>query len=227
MKLGLKTILLVACALGAAALFLVLPFMVLDAPLEQQLFFNQKIFYYHVPAAMLVFAGGALCGIASVGYLVTRKPAWDDFAAVGGDMAVVFGAIMMTTGPIWAKAAWGTWWVWDARLTTALLLWMIFLAYALIRRFGGAGHERLAAGVAIFGLVDIPLVYFAVNFWRTQHPTNEVIGTLPPQLRGVFRLAQLGYLLLFILFYATLYAIKRGERRAHDAHETAADLGLE
>jgi heme exporter protein C len=117
--------------------------------------------------------------------------------------------------------------VWEARLTSSLLLWMIFIAYALIRRFGGAGSERLAAGLAIFGMVDVPLVYFAVNFWRTQHPTNKVISTLPPEMRGVLNISFVSYILLFTVLFAMLYSLKRGERRAHEAHETAADLGLE
>ena len=162
----MKTIAYVLCALGAAAGFVVLPSLVFRAPLAYELYVNQKIFYYHVPSAIVMFIAVFVAGIASVGYLITRKPTWDDAAAAGGDLVVLFGAIMLTTGPIWAKVAWGTWWVWDARLTSSLLLWMIFIAYALVRRYGGPGAARLSAGLAVFGMADVPLVYFAVNFWK-------------------------------------------------------------
>jgi heme exporter protein C len=222
----MKTILYILCALAAAAGFIALPFLVFRAPLAYELFVNQKIFYYHVPAAIMMFIAVFVAGIASVGYLVTRKPGWDDSAAAGGDLVLVFGALMLTTGPIWGKVAWGVWWVWDARLTSSLLLWMIFVAYALVRRYGGPGSARLSAGLAVFGMADVPLVYFAVNFWKTQHPTNNVIPTLGPGMREPFLVANLAYLLLFILLYAARKAVRAGERRLHETHDLAADAGL-
>lgn len=223
----MKRILLVGAALGAAAIFIMLPGRVFDAPLELELWFNQKIFYYHVPAAMLMFLGTFVCGIASIGYLWKRKPGFDDVAATAGDMVVLFGAIVLTTGPIWAKAAWGVYWVWEARLTLSLLLWMIFVAYAIVRRYGGPGSERLAAGLAVFGMVNVPLVYFAVNFWRTQHPTNKVVASLPPEMRSVLNLAFLGYLLLWLVLFFTHLSMRRAQRRIHAAEDTAAELGIE
>src|SRR5688572_13484259 len=122
----MKKPVLIGCALGAAAAFIALPFFVmLRAPLAYELYFNQKIFYYHVPAAAVSMVAVFVAGIASIGYLKTRKPAWDDTAAAAGDLVVIFGAVMLTTGPIWGRVAWGVWWVWDARLTSTLLLWMI------------------------------------------------------------------------------------------------------
>jgi heme exporter protein C len=227
MKSPIKTGIIVVCALGAIAGFGVLPFLVMGAPLEQQLYFNQKIFYYHVPAAAMMFLAVFVCGGASLGYLIKRKRAWDDVAWAAGDLVVVFGAIVLTTGPIWAKAAWGTWWVWEARLTSSLLLWMIFIGYALVRRYGGPGSERLAAGLAFFGVIDVPLIYFAVNFWRTQHPTNNVVSTLPPDMRSVLNVAFLSYLCLFVLLMAMHLSVKRSERRLNEAEDTAADLGME
>ena len=152
----MKTILLAICALGAIACFLALPFLVMvEAPLEYGLFFNQKIVYYHAPAAIMMF-GTAICtGLASVMYLWRRKPEWDDLAAASGDMTVLLGAVVLTTGPIWGKIAWGTYWVWDARLTQSLLLWMIFVAYALVRRYGGPSSHRLA-GLRLCGSVTEP-----------------------------------------------------------------------
>jgi heme exporter protein C len=223
----MKTALLWFCAVGAAVGFVALPFLVLDrAPLAYELYFNQKIFYYHVPAAWMMFLSVFVSGIASVLYLVRRRPEHDDLAAAAGDLVVLFGGIVLTTGPIWGKIAWGTWWVWDARLTSSLLLWMIFVAYALIRRYGGPGSARLAAGLAVFGMADVPLVYFAVNFWKTQHPTNNVVPTLRGDMLDALLVAAIAYLLLYIVFLVARRSVHAGERRLAAAHEQAADMGI-
>lgn len=219
-------ILVAICAISASAILIALPFAVMDAPLAYELFLNQKIFYYHVPAAIITFLSVFVAGIGGAGYLVTRKPSWDDLAAAAGDLVIVFGAIMLTTGPIWARNAWGVWWVWDARLTQSLLLWMIFVAYGLVRRYGGPGAARLSAGLAVFGMVDVPLVYFAVNFWKTQHPTNNVIPSLTPPMLTPFLLALAGYFLLYLVLLIARRAVLAGERRLHAVHELAIDTGI-
>ncbi len=218
---------IVVCAFLAMAAFIALPFLVmLQAPLAYDLYFNQKIFYYHVPAAWVMFLSVFVCGGASIAFLSTRQPKWDDLAAAAGDLVAIFGAIVLTTGPIWARVAWGPWWVWDARLTSSLLLWMIFVAYALIRRYGGPGSDRLAAGVALFGMADVPLVYFAVNFWKTQHPTNSVVPTLIAGMREAFFVGLIAYTLLYVVLVAARNRVRQGERRLHDLNELAADAGL-
>jgi heme exporter protein C len=222
----MKRALMWILALVAAAGFIALPFLVMSAPLELELYFSQKIFFYHVPAATMMFVSAFVCGIAAIGYLVTRKAEWDDLAAAGGDLTVIMGAIVMTTGPIWGKVAWGTWWVWDARLTQSLLLWMIFIAYALVRRYGGPGSARLSAGLAVFGMVDVPLVYFAVNFWKTQHPTNTVVPSLEASMRPAFYTGMFAYLFLYIVLLAARRGVRAGERRVAAAHDHAADMGL-
>lgn len=222
----MKTTLYVVCAVLAIAGFATLPFLVFfHAPLAYELFFNQKIFYYHVPAAWVMFLSVFVCGIASVGFLATRKPAWDDVASAAGDLVALMGAIVLTTGPIWARSAWGAYWVWEARLTLSLLLWMIFLAYALVRRYGGPGSERLAAGLAVFGMADVPLVYFAVNFWKTQHPSNKVVPSLPPAMMQTFLVGMFAYTLLYVVLIGVRIQVGRGERRLHAAEDTALDLG--
>jgi heme exporter protein C len=222
----MKLALVIACAAGAAVLFLVLPFLVAGAPLANDLYVNQKIFYYHASSGWVMFTAVFVCGIASVGYLRTRKPGWDDTAGAAGDLVVAFGLITLTTGPIWGRAAWGVWWVWDARLTSSLLLWMIFVAYALIRRYGGPGSERLAAGLAVFGTADVPLVYFAVNFWKTQHPSNSVVPTLEKGMAGTWWLAVLAMHLIFVVLLVARRSVREGERRLHAAHDLALDAGV-
>jgi heme exporter protein C len=223
----LRRVLVLACAAGAAFGFLVLPGLVFDAPLAYNLFFTQKIFYYHVPAAILMFTAAITSGVAAAGYLKTRKGGWDDVAAAAAWLTVIFGAITLTTGPIWAKPAWGKYWVWEARLTTALLLWLIFVAYGIVRRFGGPGSDRLASGLAVFGAINVPLVYYSVNVWRTMHPTTDVIPTLVPEMMKPFLLGTLAYHLLFVVLLAARAAVLRAERRLENAQELALDAGVE
>jgi heme exporter protein C len=221
----MRAVLYLLCAAGAVAGFLILPFRLLDAPLDYQLYFNQKIFYYHVPAAFMMFLSVFVAGIASIGYLSTRRPGFDDTAAAAADLVVVFGGVVMVSGPIWAKAAWGVWWVWDARLTSSLLLWMIFIAYALLRRYGGPGSERLGAGLALFGMVNVPLVYFAVNFWKTQHPSNTVVPGLPPGMRGPFLIGVLTFLCLFFVLLFARLGVGRRDRQLAAVTDLAVETG--
>jgi len=196
-----------------------------EAP-TQSLFFNQKIFYWHVPHAMLLFALVFICGIASAGYLKNRKGSWDDVALAGGELAVVYGAIVLGTGMIWGRAAWGVWWQWDMRLTTSLLLWMVMLGYVLVRRFGGAGSERLAAGLAVFGMIDVPLIYFSVKIWNTVHPKAEVVQTLDPAMKPAFWLSFLAIAMLLGLITLLRVVVASGERSVRELRERAIDGGL-
>ncbi len=92
---------------------------------------------------------------------------------------MLFGAFTLVTGPLWARKAWGVWWVWDARLTSSLMLFMIFVAYLLLRKYGGPGSDKLGAGMALFGMANVPFIYVSVNVWRTLHPPTSVVPTLP------------------------------------------------
>ncbi|HTM19683.1 MAG TPA: cytochrome c biogenesis protein CcsA, partial [Kofleriaceae bacterium] len=166
------------------------------APIDQKLLFSQKIFYWHVPNAMMLFATVFVCGIASILYLRKRKPEWDDVAGAAGALGVMLGAITLVSGSIWGRAAWGVWWQWDQRLTTSLLLWMLMVGYVLVRTYGGAGSERLAAGLAIFAMADVPLIYLSVFIWKTVHPKASVVPTLGAHMRVTFWLS----VLLFLLF---------------------------
>ena len=112
---------------------------------------------------------------------------------------MLFGLIVLMTGPLWARKAWGVWWEWDARLTSSLLLWMIFLAYLLVRRYGGPGSEKLAGAMALFGMANVPFVYVSVNYWRTIHPKTTVIMTLGPGMRGAFWFCVLSFGGLYVL----------------------------
>ena len=180
-------------------LFAAAPLVVASAPFEQTMGLVQKIFYYHVPSAMMMFISAFVCGIASAVFLFRKSPKADRLALAAGELVVLFGAIVLTTGPLWARKAWGVWWEWDARLTSSLLLWMIFLAYLLVRRFGGPGSEKLAAAMALFGMANVPFVYVSVNYWRTIHPKTSVIMSLDPSMRGAFWFCVAAFAGLYVL----------------------------
>jgi heme exporter protein C len=166
------------------------------------------------------------CGITSAGFLKNRNGSWDDIAVATGEIAVVYGAIVLVTGSIWGRAAWGKWWVWDMRLTTSLLLWLVMVGYVIVRRFGGAGAERLAAGLAVFGMVDVPLIYFSVKIWNTLHPKAEVVSSLGPGMRGTYWLSVLTIALLCTLLIVVRVSLARAERQLRDVRERGLDAGL-
>lgn len=182
----------------AAVMFARAPFMIDAAPIESTMGLVQKIFYFHVPSAMLTFLGAFCCGIGSFIYLFRRSRTADHVAVAGAELAVLFGLIVLVTGPLWARKSWGVWWPWgDVRLTMTLVMWMVFVAYLLLRRFGGAGSEVLASAVGVFGTALVPFVYISVNYWRTIHPTTRVVPSLPPEMRAPFYWCILTFLALF------------------------------
>ena len=180
----------------AAAMFAYAPIMILNAPYEATMGLVQKIFYFHAACGMAMFLSAFVSGIGSALFLFTRKPAADRWAVAGAEVTVIIGLIVMVTGPLWARKAWGVWWQWDARLTSTLVMWMIFNAYLLLRRYGGPGSERLAAAVALFGMANVPFVYWSVNVWRTLHPKTSVIPSLQPGMRGTFWFCVVAFLLV-------------------------------
>jgi heme exporter protein C len=215
-------VILVALALAAAVYaFARAPQLIVDAPLAEQLFFNQKIFYYHVPSAWMMFLSVYVCAVASVIYLWRRSPRADAIAVAAGELVVLFGLIVLTTGPIWGRAAWGKWWVWDARLTSSLLLWIVFLGYSLVRRFGGAASASLAAALALFGAADVPLIWFSVKLWRTLHPENTVVASLAPAMRPALYTALLGFLGLYL---GLLWLRARLEGATHELEQLRLDV---
>ncbi|EDM74527.1 cytochrome c assembly protein [Plesiocystis pacifica SIR-1] len=151
----------------------------LMTPIEREMGTAQKIFYFHVPLAWICMLFAMVCGIAAAVQLRRRSERAEALAVAAGEMTVLAGLGVLITGPIWGDATWGTPWTGDARQVSTALLWMIFVAYLLVRRFGPANSERLAAALAIFGAIDVPIIYYAVKIWKTTHPSNTVVGSLP------------------------------------------------
>jgi heme exporter protein C len=182
----------------AGFIFMTAPILIMRARYESTMGLVQKIFYFHMPPAMLMLLSAIFCGLISMLYLIKKRPVYDWIAFAAAELTVLYGAMAMVTGPLWARKAWGVWWVWDARLTMSLLLWMVFVSYLLLRRYGGPGSETLAAGLALFGMATSPFVYLSVNIWRTLHPLTSVVPTLPVDFAFALWYAFLGFLLLYI-----------------------------
>jgi heme exporter protein C len=166
----------------AAAMFAASPYVIDTAPYEATMGLVQRIFYFHFPSAMTMMIAALICGGASAVFLFRRNPAADRIAVAAAELSVVFGILVLITGPLWARKAWGTWWVWDPRITSTFVMWMVFNAYLLLRRFGGPGSEVLSAAVGFFGMVLVPFIYWSVNLWRTLHPKTSVVPTLPTDM---------------------------------------------
>jgi heme exporter protein C len=197
-------------------------------PLAQDLFYNQKIFYYHVPHAFMMFVAVGVCGLCSILYLKTRRPKWDDLALASAEVAVAFGAVVLITGILWAKAAWGIWWSWEKRLTMSLLLWLTLVAYVLVRRFAGASADRLGAGLAAFGTIAVPFIYFMVDR-SDRHPQAGAQGnvaTLPNEMRIVFWLSVATFLCWFLALVIARVQSARAERELRELRERGLDAGL-
>jgi heme exporter protein C len=180
-----------------AALFAYAPFAIQNAPYESTMGLVQKIFYFHVPSWMAMFSAACVCGIAGALVIFGGRKDADRVAEAAAELAVLFGLMGLLTGPLWGRKAWGVWWQWDARLTSALVMWLVFVAYLLLRKYGGPGSEKLSAVLALFGMANVPFVYWSVNVWRTVHPKTSVVMTLAPSMGRPFLLCSLAFMGLF------------------------------
>jgi heme exporter protein C len=181
------------------AMFASAPWIINAAPYESTMGLVYKIFFFHMPSAWIFLIAAIVSGVYSAMFLFGGKAAADWKAHAAAELAFVFGALALVTGPLWARKAWGVWWVWDARLTSSLLVWMIFGAYLLLRRYGGPGSDKLSAGMALFGMAAVPFIFVSVNYWRTLHPQTSVIPTLPVSMGGPLWFCFSAFLLLFLV----------------------------
>ena len=206
----------------AAGMFALAPWMINAAPNEATMGLVYKIYFFHMPSAWMFMVAAVTSGIASARFLFLKRPSADGWALAAGELAVLFGAFTLVTGPLWARKAWGVWWVWDARLTSSLMLFLIFLAYLLLRQFGGPGSEKLSAGLALFGLANVPFIYVSVNVWRTLHPKTSVVPTLPVEMGRPLWFCVTAFLLLFLALLSLRSSLER-QRGRIDALYLAED----
>ena len=205
-----------------AAMFAAAPWVINAAPYESTMGLVYKIFFFHMPSAWIFLLAAIISGVYSAMFLFGRKPASDWKAFAAAELAFVFGALTLLTGPLWARKAWGVWWVWDARLTSSLLVWMIFGAYLLLRRYGGPGSDKLSAAMALFGMATVPFIFVSVNYWRTLHPQTSVVPSLPVSMGGPLWFCFIAFLLFFLLLMQMRVRLER-QRALVEAHFLSED----
>jgi heme exporter protein C len=196
-------------------------------PVEARQGLAQKIFYLHVPAAWCALLAFSLVGIASALYLWLHDARLDRFAAASAEVGVAFGAVMLTTGPIWAKPIWGTWWTWDARLTLTLFLFFLFIGYLALRT---ALHDpgeraRFSAVVGILGMLLVPFIHLSVYLFRTLHPQPIVLKPSAPSLPPEMLRTLLISFVVFTVLYVGLVSMRYGLALVEEAAEEARDGG--
>jgi heme exporter protein C len=168
--------------LAGAAIFFYAPTDALQGPV-------QRIFYLHVASAIAAYGCFTVVLLGGGIYLRNGSEVADRFARAGALVGVIFTTVTLVMGMLWAKPIWGAFWAWDARLTSTLVLWIVYAGYLLVRRLAEPGRQaaRLAAVVGIFGFADVPIVHFSVTWWRTQHPGPVIANdALPPEMLATF-----------------------------------------
>ena len=214
---SLKTA-LAAITGGMMLVNLYLIFMV--APTDSVLGHVQRVFYFHVPIAIMSFLAFFVVFIGSLMYLIKRTPKWDAVAHASAEVGVVFVTLALLTGIIWARPVWNTWWTWEPRLTTTMILWLIYVAYLMVRSYAPSQSKGAiyAAVVGIIGFIDVPIVYYSVVWWRSIHP-SPVVGPFAQSdaLDGTMALILLYSLITFIFFFAYMIVERMELRKTEEA----------
>lgn len=184
------------------------------APIERTMGIIQKIFYLHLPAAFTSFVALGVCFFANLMYVFKREAKWDWLGVSAAEVGLAFISVVLVTGPIWAHPVWGIWWTWDARLTLTFVLWLLYVAYLMLRSMLEEPEKRalLSALFGIFAFLDVPLVYFSIRWWRTQHPQPVILGGagsgLDPRMRIAYLLVWAVFLALMVLLLKARYTLE-------------------
>ena len=202
------------------------------APTDAVLGHVQRVFYFHVPIAIMSFLAFFLVFLASIAYVVRRDGKWDQLAHSCAEVGVVFVTLALLTGIIWGRPLWNTWWTWEPRLTTTLILWLIYVSYLMIRSHASNQQQaaRYSAVVGIVGFVDVPIVYYSVVWWRSIHP-SPVVGpfaqanALEPIMLWILLFSMVTFLLLFAYLVAERTALRNSEDRLRGIRLVARRAG--
>jgi len=212
MKIGIVVDIVTFVAISVA-----LYFAFIYAPVEAQMGPVQKIFYFHVASAWISFFAFFVTFICSFFVLFTNSYLFDDIASASAEIGIVFCTIVLITGPIWAKPIWGTWWTWDPRLTTTLILWFIYVGYLMLRKFLDEEDKRakFSAALGIIGFIDVPIVFFSIRWWRTIHPNvvQQGGGGLHPDMLTALLVSIFAFTMLYITFMIKTTTVKHLFRR--------------
>ncbi len=177
------------------------------APLEKNMGIIQKIFYFHIASAWVGFLALFIVFLASIGYLWKRRPVFDNIARASAEIGTIFITMVLVTGPLWARPIWNTWWTWDPRLTTTLVLWFMYLAYIVLQSGGeGENRQRLSAIYGIIAFINVPLVFFSIRWWRTIHPV--VISSSGMNLSGKMIVTLVFSIFTFTVLYLNLLLLR-------------------
>lgn len=222
--------LLVLVATGAA-LLATLSWAFFRAPFEAVMGAAQKIFYFHVPAAYAFYLSAFACFLGSAAYLYQPGDRADAFARAGAETAVAFGAVVLTTGPIWARPIWGVYWTWEPRLLTSLLSVLIYVAYVVLRSFAGDGEpeRKFAAALGVLGAANLPIIHYSVQKWGGNHPrviSSGGGGLGHPDMKTALSLGFLAFTLLAITFLWSRMRLHTSLARLLRLEEEAASRGL-
>ncbi len=220
-RLGQLPSLKTALAVITGVMMLVdLYFIFIVAPTDSVLGHVQRVFYFHVPIAIMSFLAFFVVFIGSIGYLIKQTPKWDAIAHASAEVGVVFVTLALLTGMIWARPVWNTWWTWEPRLTTTLILWLIYVAYLMVRSYAPSQSKGAVYGavVGIVGFVDVPIVYYSVVWWRSIHP-SPVVGPFAQadSLDGSMALILLYSFITFIFFFAYMVMERMELRKTGEA----------
>ena len=189
------------------------------APEERTMGLVQRIFYLHAACGLTMFTGFFICFCSNIAYVFWRSAKSDALGVSAAEVGLAFSTVNLVTGPIWAHPAWGIWWTWDARLTSAFVLWLLYIAYLLLRTLIEEPERRalLSALFGIFAFLDVPLVYGSIRWWRTQHPQPVLMGGpgsgLEPTMLKIFFFSIFAMHALMVLLLIDRYGLEkmRGE----------------
>ena len=230
-----RTVGLVWFLLTVAAIVYATRLALVVAPTEATMGNVQRIFYYHVPTSMLSLLFPYVNFVASLFYLGWRRRnpmralTADAVAIASAEVTVVYSSICLLTGMLWGRAVWGIWWTWDARLTSMLLLWLLYVSYLMLRKLSATGQtQTLAAVLSVFAAIDVPIVYMSIQWWRTQHPA-PVFGGGPdsgidPSMMPAFGWNVLGWAMWGVFLLTFRYSL---ERRRQETEQEAARKSIE
>lgn len=214
--------------LGGAGVIGALWMVFFYVPTEREMGIVQRIFYIHIPTAWLgEFAFGILA-LCSLGYLFLRDDRLDAIALSAAEIGFVFLTATLLAGPLWARVAWGTWWVWDARLSFTLLLWLIWVGYFVLREStdNPESGKRLAAVTALIGAVDLPLIHMSVYWFRTQHPKPVIMNPEGPTADFEIGMTVMASVLAFTIFFFGVLLYRYGFERLRRQAEMLRFSGL-
>ena len=213
-------LLIVSAALMAVTLYMVFMWV----PTEQNLGVSQRIFYFHVPLGWIGMLSIVVVAVASLMHLITGKEKWDSLAYATAELGVIFATLILVTGAIWARPVWGVWWTWDAKLTTTLVLWFIYVGYLMIRAHGPSGTQgkRYASVIALIGAIDSPIIYKATDWWRTAHPERNVPSDLASEMLLTLLVAMVTFTVLYAYLLVERYSLRKSESDLDELHQRTA-----